>query len=291
MGERMKTTIEDVFARDAVPASTVHQARLMIFQPTRRPREMEQLIQTAWGKQRVKGRLGQQHADVLEAILHSGRRPRPLGDGRIKILVDPAEVRRKSRQDGTTLQRVLDDLMQALIEIIEPDHLAGIGHLIDHIDWARRPSGAYLTEVAPGGAVTRERRQWRVELGKLLCRLMAEDLWIYRDPRPIAAIRHGISQAVVRHVLSHKGSPKGGWTLDGLITSVAGFQPPQQLRNRRRELYQDVEALLSLGIMLDDGRVHMIRKDAACSKTVGPCSIPAAACSKTAGRVAKPRCC
>ncbi|MHB1532766.1 hypothetical protein [Acidithiobacillus sp.] len=288
----MTTTIEDIFARGTVPASTAYQARLMIFQPTRRPHALAQLIQTAWGKHRVKGRLGQQHADVLEAILHSGTTPRRLGDdGRIKILVDPAEVRRKSRQDGTTLQRVLDDLMQAIIEIIEPDHLAGIGHLIDHIDWARRPSGAYLTKVAPGGAVNRERRQWRVELGKMLCRLVDSDLWISRDPYPIAAMRHGISQAVARHVLSHKVSPKGGWRLDGLITSVAGSLPPQQQRNRRREIYQDVEALLSLGIMLNDGRIRLIRKDAACSKTVGPCSIPAAACSKTAGRVAKPRRC
>ena len=85
---------------------------------------------------------------------------------------------------------------------------------------------------------------------------MAEDLWIYRDPRPIAAIRRCISQAVVRHVLSHKGPPKGGWTLDGLITSVAGFLPPQQWRNRCRKLYQDVEALLSLGIMLDEQGSH-----------------------------------
>lgn len=287
----MTTTIEDIFARGTVPASTAYQARLMIFQPTRRPRELAQLIQTAWGKHRVKGRLGQQHADVLEAILHSGTKPRRLGDDddRIKILVDPAEVRRKSRQDGTTLQRVLDDLMQAIIQIIEPDHLAGIGHLIDHIDWARRPSGAFIVKAPPGGAVICERRQWRVDLGKMLCRLVDSDLWISRDPYPIAAMRHGISQAVARHVLSHKVSPKGGWRLDGLIASVAGPLSAQQQRNRRREIHQDVEALLRLGINLHDGRVHMTRKGAVCSKTVGPCSIPAVACSKTAGRVAKPR--
>ena len=114
-------------------------------------------------------------------------------------------------------------------------------------------------------------------LGKVLCRLVDSDLWISRDPYPIAAMRHGISQAVARHVLSHKEvSPKGGWRLDGLLASVAGPLSAQQQRNRRREIHQDVEALLRLGINLHDGRVHMTRKGAVCSKTVGPCSIPAA---------------
>ncbi len=111
----------------------------------------------------------------------------------------------------------------------------------------------------------------------MLCRLVDSDLWISRDPYPIAAMRHGISQAVARHVLSHKEvSPKGGWRLDGLLASVTGPLSAQQQRNRRREIHQDVEALLRLGINLHDGRVHMTRKGAVCSKTVGPCSIPAA---------------
>ncbi|MGC9127819.1 MAG: hypothetical protein ACP5GA_03695, partial [Acidithiobacillus sp.] len=54
--------IEQIQQRGGVvPTSTVHQARLRIFQPTRRPVALEQVIETSWGRIRVKGRLGQQH--------------------------------------------------------------------------------------------------------------------------------------------------------------------------------------------------------------------------------------
>jgi hypothetical protein len=251
--------IELINQRCGVPTCTVHQARLPIFQPTRRPVMTERVFENAWGRVRVKGKLGQGHEDVLEAIMFCGKRPKELGDGRIKLLVDPADVRRRARQDGTTLRRALDDLMQAIVEIQSPERLAGIGHLIDHIDFARKPSGDYVTAPNPLGG---ERRLWKVELGKALCNLIERDLWQMRDPEPISRLRHGISQAVARHMLTHSADaqPNGGWTLDGLLKAVGCGEMGQALRDRRRELAADAEALAALGVQVSGGRVRLAAK-------------------------------
>lgn len=243
--------------RGHTPASTLHQGRLRIFQPTRRPVMLEEVFCTPWGKVRIKGALGQAHADGIEAIQHVGREPTLLPDGRISLLVDQAEVRRIARQDGGSLRRVADDLMQGLVEIIEPAPLACLGHLIDHIDYRPRGAdGAFI--MAPNPLDGGQRHLWRVELGKALCRLLEADLWLYQDPGPIAALRHGISQAVARHVLGHKTEPRGGWILDSLIHAVAGDLADQALRNRRREVHCDADALLEVGILIEDGRVRRV---------------------------------
>jgi hypothetical protein len=239
---------------ERLPASTAAQARLRIFQATRRPRRIEKIIVTSWGKIRVNGKLGQQHADVLEAIFSVGERPSSLPDGRIKILVDPARVRYVSNQmSGTTFKNVLDDLMQTLIEIIEPQELACIGHLIDHIDSAVMADGTQVTKRNPFGG---ERRMWKVEIGKAACKLVKADLWIFRNSERLSRLNHGISQAIARHVLTHSTEPRGGWTINGLIEAVCGADNLVGIRNRRRELMEDTEALCDLGIAIKDDRIH-----------------------------------
>jgi len=242
--ERMQT--------DGVPVTTASLARLRVFQATRRPQPVDQVIVTAWGTVRLKGRLGQQHADVLESILWVGEKPREIGEGRVKVLVDPAKVRRASRQDARSLEIITRELMEATIEIIQPERLAGIGHLIDHISFARKADGSYLTCKNPGGACEGDRKLWRVELGKSLCQILAHDLWIYRDPRPIVRLRHGISQAVARHVLTHRKGSCANWGVDTLIKAVTGEEISLQAqRDRRRELRADREALAALGVRVE----------------------------------------
>ncbi len=240
-------------ARPPMPTTTAHAIRLLLFQPTRRPEPVKgQTIETPWGKIRLWGRLGQAHADVLEAICFCREKRKDLEDGAIKLLVDPAEVRRRSRQDGTTLKRILLDLQQAVIEIIEPKHLACQGQLIGHIDFALRGDGSYITRQNPFGG---ERHLWSVTLGPVLTRLVQADVWVGYDPAPIARMRHGISQAIARHVLSHKTAPRGGWNLDGLIRAASGELNDQQLRDRRREIRADAEALAAIGVQIEGGRV------------------------------------
>jgi hypothetical protein len=241
-----------------LPTSTIHAVRLCLYQATRRPRQLRgEIARTPWGIIKVTGRLGQQHADVMESICYVREKKATLEDGRIKLLVDPARVRQRARQtSGDTYRRVLDDLMSTVIEIVAPERLACVGHLIDHVDYARRSDGTPITRRNPLGG---ERHLWRVEIGKALCRLIAGDIWVGYDPEPIAALRHGISQAIARHILTHKTPPRGGWTLDGLIRAVSGGDVGAAvMRDRRRELRSDASALAEIGIIIEGDRLTRV---------------------------------
>ena len=74
-------------------------------------------------------------------------------------------------------------------------------------------------------------------------------------PADIAALQHGVSQAVARHVLSHKTKPCGGWKLDELIRTISGDLSDQRRKDRRRELRADADALAQIGILIEAERV------------------------------------
>lgn len=240
-----------------MPTTTAAQARLRLFQPTRRPQRQERYIETPWGRIRVNARLGQQHADVLEAICYCRERRRDLDDGAIKILVDPANVRRRSRQaSGTTFRRIIDDLQQAVVEIIEPRRLACQGQLLGHINKAVNGDGTAITRRDPltGG----QRELWSVTLGPVLAKLLRADVWIGYDPARLSGMRHGICQAVARHILSHETEPRGGWSINNLIRAVAGEVSGQAMRDRRRELNADEDHLNAVGLIIEDGRIRRV---------------------------------
>lgn len=246
----MTTFSKDKGRDKGLPVSTAHQSRLRLFQATRRPKSIEEIIETSWGKMRIKGRLGQQHADILEAILSTHEKHAKMQDGRIKILIDPYQIMKVSNQTSwSTFKKNLDDLMQALIEIKEPDNLRCLGHLIDHIDIAVKKDGTAITKNNPLGGV---REMWKVEIGKAGTMLIENDLRLFYKTELIAGLRHGISQAIARHVLTHKTQPTGGWLLDTLITQACGDLTESQIWNRRRELRSDATELKNLGVCLSD---------------------------------------
>lgn len=239
------------------PTTTIYTIRLALFQPTRRPRYFRnESIETPWGKVRITGKLGQQHEDVFDSICYEREKRGELEDGRIKLLVDPARVRRRARiTSGEQFQDIIDDLMSAVIEIIEPEKLWCSGHLIDHIGKATKKDGSMIMRPNPlGGA----RHLWRVEIGKAFCTLVKSDLWVGYDPSAIAALSRGISQAVARHVLSHKDAPRGGWKLDTLIRAVAGEVSGKAMRDRRLDLRRDAEDLAKIGIEIEGDRLRRV---------------------------------
>ena len=254
----MTTTLN---SKSPFPTTTVHTIRLRLFQPTRRPRYLREIeIITPWGQVLATGRLGQSHADLLEAMCHAREAKARTEDGRIKLLVDPARVRRVARLGGEQLEKLSRELMEAVIQIKKPEELACLGHLVDHIDTAARADRTKITRYDP--LTKGERNLWKVELGKAFCRLIQQDLWLGHNPALIAKLAHGITQAVARHVLTHKNQPAGGWKLDTLIHAVAGQMSPEALRHRRRELRNDASALEKIGIAIHGDRViKTIEKD------------------------------
>ena len=245
-------------SKPPLPTATAREHRLRLFQPTRRPRSLrDHEIVTPWGRIILTGRLGQGHADLLDAICYHAERRVDLEDGRIKLLVDPAKVRRTCRLGGEQLEKLARELRETTIQIKEPKELACIGGLVDHIDIAVKADGTPLTRANPLGG---ERELWRVELGKALCRLVHKDVWIGYRPAALAGLRHGISQAVARHALTHKRQPVGGWSVDGLIRAVAGPLSGQVLWDKRRELRADSNGLSGLGLVIDTDKIRRMEQ-------------------------------
>lgn len=240
------------------PTATAHEHRLRIFQATRRPKlSTSKTIRTAHGQIKITGKLGQAHADILDAICFCAEKRGETEDGRIKLLVDPAKVRRAANiASGQGFESLIDGLLAAVVEIKEPARLSCIGHLVDHIDTATRSDGSEITRHNPltGG----ERPLWRVELGKAFCKLIAADVVRTYDPAPVARLASGVAQAVARFTLSHQHQPVGGWRLDTLLDAVAGEDLDDvSRRHRRRELRRDGDGLRKIGIILDGDRIKM----------------------------------
>ena len=243
--------------KQLVPTSTVLQARVLLFQASQRPRHRKgEWLETQFGRCRVTGRLGQRHADVLEGMMYVAERRRDTDDGCIELLVDPATLRRNLSDHQYSYEGIQDliaDLRGAVIEIITPEMEKSsdriIGGLLDY----SIPSPMTRPDPLTGG----ERHLWRVRLGMGLIMLFDRDLHLYYKPAPIARLKHGVSQAVARHVLTHKHDPAGGWHMDTLIRAVCGKEASSStMRNGRHRLKQDAEGLASLGIeMTSDKRI------------------------------------
>lgn len=246
--------------------ATLSEHRLRIFDPTRRPKYRKKLrLESSWGIIEKTGKCGQVHADFVDAIFYCREKTAEMQDGRIKLLVDPAKVRRVAGiSSGSQLNDLKTEIMEVVIKIIDPVKMACEGHIIDHIDIAKHEDGNGITRFNPLSRRKKdpgpiERELWRVEVGKALCKLLYHDLWLGYDPTPIAQLRHGISQAIARNILTHKNKPNGGWILDNLIRSVEENLSGTTLRDRRRDVRNDAEKLKEIGISIDGDRVHILK--------------------------------
>jgi hypothetical protein len=258
--------------------ATANSIRCQVFQPTRRPVSTKgEIIKTSWGTVRVNGRLGQGHADVLDAILYCAQNKRLVGGEagmqRMQLIVDPHLVRKSACQDsGSTLDAILEDLMQALVTLDVP--LRGIkikGHIIEVI------VKSTVTKINPMNGLLRS--MWQVTLASTWVKLLTEDIPVYYDPAMISQLPHGISQAISRHVFSHQFVPIGGWKLDDLIKSVGG---QGRLRERRAEVMADAQFLGEMGIIVSNGRVY--KSERALKSTGSAGKSTGSACKSTGPR-------
>lgn len=240
--------------KQIVPTTTAIQSRVVVYQPTQRPKlRMGEWHQTAWGVCKVDGRLGQRHADLVEALFFTAEKKRTVDDGGMELLVDPAQVRKclsDSRYSFTQIEKLLVELRAATITIEMPAlDFPIVGGLIDHVI----PSKITRPDPLTG----KDRHMWRVRVGVALRILLDHDLHLYYDPAPIARLKYGISQAVVRHILSHKTEPRGGWYTDSVLQAVAGRTGTGQwIRDRRREIKADADEIAEMGIIMDGDRIR-----------------------------------
>lgn len=244
----MKTGNNSDHGNLVVPTSTAAQTRMMIYQPSQRPRYRKgEWMMTSYGRSRVDGRLGQRHEDLMDIMMFRAERRRDIEDGGVELLVDPAVVRRDMSANGNQysyqqIEKLIKELRAATITMeINGIDFPIIGGLLDHV----LPSPMTRRDPLTGG----ERNMWRVRLGVAFVRLLDHDLNLYYEPVPVARLQHGVSQAIARHVLSHKTVPKNGWHLDTLLHAVCGESAKSMtIRNGRRRVKDDAVLLQAMGI-------------------------------------------
>lgn len=240
---------------DSLPISTVHQARLQLYQATKKPRRITRRTETQWGSVTVEGKIGQVHAGLMEALFTCAEKTRTLETGQVQLLVDPYKVRTTTyggdQGSHEGIWSMLRDLMGVVIEFEVPEQrLKALGHILE--DVGESP----MTRINP--LTGKDRPMWRVTVAKAFVRIMAEDLPLHYDPKPIARLATGIAQAVARHVATHKHEPNGGWHIDGLIQAAGGGQTTKQLQNQRTDLKSDSEGLKAAGLLIENGRVKRL---------------------------------
>ena len=243
-----------MIGNDVIQTAGVTPARVRLFQATQRPTlRSGEWIETPWGRCRVHGRLGQRHADLVDALLYSAERRRDEDAGTIKLLVDPARVRKVMSDGHYSLQQIwklLRELRECTVEIDTP-RLRIMGGIVESAEYTK-------TETRIDPLTGEQRRLWTVRLGKAWTELLRLDLPLRYDPSLIARLEHGISQALARHVLTHRTDPQGGWMLDGLIQAVAGKISSVGMRNARRRIRADADGLAAAGIAIDGNRVRRV---------------------------------
>jgi len=245
--------VTELFER--IPTSSAHQARLQLYQPTRRPVWQERVIETPWGRATVRGKLGQVHADIVEAICRHAEDHRVIPQtGHLQVLVDPYRVRVSvgggKAYPKDTLWKMLTELREVSITLEVPSQkFKVLGGLLDRVE---------ASEATRTHPVTGEPRAlWRVTFDPAFAALLQADLQLYYEPGPLAAIDAGVAQAIARHVLTHRESPEGGWHLDTLIRLVgAEGTSNTTLRNRRREVHACAEQLACVGVLVEGERVQ-----------------------------------
>ena len=239
-----------------IQTAPITPARVRVFQPSIRPVQLNgEWIETSWGRCRVTGRLGQRHADMLEAVLFCAERRKNEDAGTVKLLVDPSKVRQVMSQSRYSLEQcwtLLRELRACTIEIETP-RMRIMGGVVESAEYTK-------TETRRDPLTGEQRRLWTVRLGKAWAELMRLDMTSSHDPAPICRLQHGITKSVARFILTHSANrqPNGGWNLDTLILAVAGEMDSNGMKNARRRLFEEADALRGMGIKIGGGRAHLV---------------------------------
>lgn len=259
---------------ERLPTTSIHQARLRIFQPTRRPKLVEMIrIDTEHGSVELKkSRLGQGHADVLESLLYystdAGLIPGDLNP-RLKVLIDPYKLRKVlgggKACGGDYLKRLVQDIQAASLVLqfdLNGRKVVCTGHIIDEtrepLEYDRPPNPLARTK---GAEHETDRSLMVVVFSENWTRLMGLDVKRFYDPAAIVALPNGVAQAAARWVLTHANQPNGGWKFDTVIEAVCGELGEQARRDRRRELREGADDLAKAGVLIESDRVFRCRDD------------------------------
>lgn len=212
---------------------------------------------TKWGAATVSGRVGQVHADIMEAICQCAIDGRTGPEkGQFQLLVDPYKMRicvgGGIAYPKNTLMRLLNELMAVSFSLQIPSRNLNIqGGILEKLELSPSTRNNPLEKEKP-------RNLWRVTLSQAFVSLLKDDIPLSYDPAPIAKIQFGVAQAIARHILSHRDQPSGGWYIDTLIGLVGADGNSTTMRNRRREVRSCADSLRVVGLLVDGDRIKCV---------------------------------
>lgn len=274
----MDTTKQGRSAR-APDVTTVHQARAGLAQPTRRPVMKSISVSTPWGSATLCGRIGQAHVDLLECAMETSISHGENRAGRLCVVIDPQKLRTamskgRARVSYAQIRKLLKEWRAAEIEELTirlfPDFRIVTASVISEV-WYRDVGKV------PGNAVGRgikghqraERELWMIEFSHAWTLLWKTDLPLsYGDKlQHIVAMRHGVSQAVARFMLSHKDGARYG------INSVLDHLQvgKEWRRDRRTEIQADEDLMNLAGIRIVGDHLIVGEESAAATASQFPC--------------------
>jgi hypothetical protein len=234
-----------------LPTTTALQARVMLFQPSKKPRKEARVFETKYGICKVVGRLGQQHADVLEAIMTTYKAKR-TSENKIEVLIDPYKVRKllsDAVYSASTLKNILEDMITTLIEIKAKHHKGSefliMGSMINSVK---------VIQTKEKDNFGKNKTEWLITFGEALCTLLDKDLHLYYETQPINRLKSGITQAIIRFLLTHKDVPNGGWSLDYCIKSVAGECTSAKMTEYRQTVRKEIDGIKNCGFVFENDR-------------------------------------
>ncbi|MHB8258429.1 MAG: hypothetical protein ACYDHY_14925 [Acidiferrobacterales bacterium] len=244
------------------PIKTATQAcRVPIFAPTRKPTEAVRLrVATQWGQAVITGRLGQQHRDVLDALLGTEGLWRNAEHGGIEMHFDSADLRKKlgwARWDYRHILNVLEDLRLARVVMPDQHEVTGIITRVAESDQqppARRRHAGKTAAWAdrkpddPRGhddeAVPRGGMMWTATISGAWMRLRREMTTQY--PERVFRMKYGVSQAATRFMLSHQAGAR--YHIETVLEAVNA--PTGHWARAKKEIEFDAQTMADCGVTL-----------------------------------------
>ncbi|MDA8190628.1 MAG: hypothetical protein M0Z68_03905 [Gammaproteobacteria bacterium] len=253
-----------------LPTTSALVGRLLIYQPTREPVTLTgEWITTPWGRARIKGAVGQRHADVMEIMQRTALQVHHKKDGRVDLLIDPYVVRRamaspkqkpqsKKRSpsgaavalySGRGLDALIDGLRDADVEWeMKGGKRGGVTKIVQAKEWAK----VYAHDpLRPDD----DRALWRITLSAQWVALMG-DLGLWYDPSAIVHMTYAISQAAARLVLGHDRKKWYGRKLSFKAIFDQMQIPQGQPRwDAKRRIHQDAKRFAEYGLEIDGDQI------------------------------------
>ncbi len=227
-------------------------SRIPIFAPTRRPKVVNKWrVETPWGHAVITGKLGQQHRDLIDAVMTKGVKVDEQWtiDGRLNVKIDPNKLRSAMGGAGTNnanIEAWIDDLRVARVDVYDNDKCEKItGGIVSDYSVSTDPT---LLRPRPG-ARGEGRRYMRLTFSPGWSKLIETERMMRYPLAQVVKLKSGFAQAVARFCLSHRHVDD---TILGLTNKVAAGG---LLRHRRADLESDKDALNDLGITVDGNRI------------------------------------